>query len=369
MFDQLAHFLHYAWSFFVVLSTIVFIHEFGHYIIAKWCGVRIESFSIGFGKELFGYTDKSGTRWKLSLFPLGGYVQMFGDAGAASTPDFAAEKKMTEAEKQVSFHFKPLWKKAAVVAAGPAFNFLLTIGVLTWLIMVNGIASTAPVIGKVMPDSAAERAALRTGDRILAVNGKEVKSFNDIPRLIATNLGTPVSLNLQRDGKTSTVVLTPEMKESDDAFGNKIKRPLIGIGSQPYEKMELNLPQAMGEAVRRTYQICETTMQAIGQMVTGKRDTSELRGPLGIAKLSGQATQNDWHTVLWFIAMLSANLGLMNLFPIPMLDGGHLAYYLVEAAQGRPVAQKAQEFGFRIGMALLAMLMAYSLFNDIRSFF
>ena len=367
--DSILTSLHYVWSFFLIISVIVFIHEFGHYIIAKWCGVKIDAFSLGFGREIWGWNDKSGTRWKVSLIPMGGYVKMYGDANAASTPDRDADAQMTDAEKAVSFHHKPLWQKAAVVVAGPAFNFALTIIILTGLILTNGIASTAPVIGEVMPESPAARAGLLPDDRIIAVNGKHVESFNDIPRLIVTNLGTPVELSLKRGEEAFTLSIVPEMKEDEDGLGNQVKRPIIGIKSQPYEKMDLTFTQAVKEAVKRTYQICETTLQAVGQMIRGERDPQELKGPIGIAKLSGQATQLDVTVILWFIAMLSANLGLVNLLPVPLLDGGHLLYYLIEAVTGKPLADKAQEYGFRLGFALIAMLMVYTIFNDLRSFF
>ena len=369
MIDTLLTLLHYAASFFVILSVIVFIHEFGHYLVAKLCGVKITDFSIGFGREVFGWNDRSGTRWKVSVMPLGGYVNMFGDAGAASTPASEKTQEMNEAEKAQSFHHKPLWQKALVVAAGPAFNFILTITILTGLILTNGIASTAPVIGEVMEDSPAQAAGLQQGDRIIRVNEESVDSFNDIPRLIMTNLGTPVALDLSRNGETFSLTLTPEMRESEDALGNTFMRPLIGIRSQPYELMEMSFSEALVEGVRRTYQICETTLHAVGQMIVGDRSAEELKGPIGIAKLSGQATQMDFYTILWFIAMLSANLGLVNLFPIPLLDGGHLLYYAVEAGTGRPLAEKVQEIGFRLGFAMLACLMAFTIFNDIRTIF
>lgn len=367
--DSILNTLHYALSFFIILSVIVFIHEFGHYIVAKWCGVRISAFSIGFGKEIFGWNDKSGTRWKFSLVPLGGYVRMFGDASAASTPDKEQAEKLTAEEKAVSFHFKPLWKKAAVVVAGPVFNFLLTISILTGLILTNGIASTAPVVGEILPDTAAEAAGLQAGDRIVSINGEAVETFNDVPRQIMTNLGTPVDLTIQRNGDILSMTLTPRMTESEDALGNTITRPLIGIQSQPYELMEMSFTEAVAEAMRRTYQICEVTLHAVGQMLSGERSAEELKGPIGIAKLSGQATQTDYVTFIWFIAMLSANLGLVNLLPIPLLDGGHLLYYAIEASTGRPLAEKVQEYGFRFGFAVLACLMFFTIFNDIRTIF
>lgn len=360
---------HYAWSFFLILSVIVFIHEFGHYIVAKWCGVKIEAFSIGFGKELFGWNDRSGTRWKFSLVPMGGYVKMYGDSGAASTPDNEKAAGMTEAEKAMSFHHKPLWKKALVVAAGPAFNFMLTIGILTAMLMSYGLPSATPLVNKVMEDSAAEEADFRPGDLILSVNGTEVETFTDIARLVSINTGTPITIVLERDGEELSKTVTPRMREVEDALGNKVMLPTVGLQSQEHTVREMNILAALGEAVERTYDICAMTLTAVGQIFAGERDASELKGPVGIAKMSGQATGISFPTVLWFIAMLSANLGLVNLFPIPLLDGGHLMYYAIEAGTGRPLAEKFQEYGFRLGFALIACLMAFTIFNDIRTIF
>jgi regulator of sigma E protease len=367
--DGVLTLLHYAWSFFLILSVIVFIHEFGHYIVAKWCGVKIEAFSIGFGKELFGWNDKSGTRWKFSLVPMGGYVKMYGDSGAASTPDNEKAAEMTEAEKAMSFHHKPLWKKALVVAAGPAFNFMLTIGILTAMLMTYGLPSAAPVVNKVVEDSAAEEADFRTGDVITSIDGTKVKTFTDISRLVSINTGTPITVVLERDGEEISKTVTPRMNEVEDALGNKVMLPMIGLQSQEHTVHEMNIFAALGEAVQRTYDICTMTLTAVGQIFAGERDAAELKGPVGIAKMSGQATGISFPTVLWFIAMLSANLGLVNLFPIPLLDGGHLMYYAIEAGTGRPLAEKFQEYGFRLGFALIACLMAFTIFNDFRTIF
>ena len=358
--------LHTLWSFFVILSVIVFVHEFGHYIVAKWCGVKIDAFSIGFGKELVGWTDKSGTRWKIALLPLGGYVKMFGDSSAASTADTSAIEHMSAADRALTFHHKPLPKKAAIVAAGPIANFLLTIAVFTYFIMTTGLPSIDPVVGEVLPDSPAMSAGLKPGDRIVRINEDKVGSFNDIPYLIATNLGTPVTLLIDRGGESLTVTLTPKEVEDDDGLGNKVKRPLIGIKSAEIKMEDAGLLNAVAESTRRTYIICEVTLKAVGQMITGQRGVTDLKGPVGIAQLSGQATEKDFYTTLWLIAMISANLGLVNLFPIPLLDGGHLLYYCVEAVRGRPMAQRLQEYGFRLGFVLLAGLMLFTLFNDIR---
>lgn len=363
--ETLFHFLHALASFFIIVSVIVFSHEFGHYIVAKWCGVKITAFSLGFGKELYGWNDKSGTRWKICALPLGGYVKMYGDASAASTADVDAIEHMSEEDRRVTFHYKPLYQKAAVVVAGPLANFVLTIVIFTYFIMTIGLPSADPIVGEVMPESPAQHAGLQVGDRIVKINEDNVTSFNDIPYLIATNLGTPITLKVLRGDKELYIGLTPKEVEDDDGLGNKIKRPVIGIKSLEIKYQDVGLFNAMDEAVHRTYMICVATVKVIGQMVTGKRDVSALKGPVGIGQMAGQATGKDFHTALWLIAMLSANLGLVNLFPIPLLDGGHLAYYAAEALRGRPLAQKVQEYGFRLGFVLLITLMAFTLFNDL----
>ncbi len=364
--------LHYALSFIVILSVIVFIHEFGHYFVARLCGVRIETFSIGFGREIYGFNDQAGTRWKFSMWPLGGYVKMFGDEGAASTPDNDHIEEMSESERRVSFHCKSLWQKALIVAAGPAANFILTIGIMTFFLYTSGVSSTEPVIGEVMPDTPAAEAGLQPGDRIVQVDGQDIDAFSDIPTLIATNLGTPLELTIERNSAAQSLTITPIEHSDTDALGNEVTRPLIGIKSQQMTLQELSLPHAVWMATERTYALCELSLQFLWQMISGQREADDLKGPVGIAQMSGQVTQSGDTTaetarmILWFIAMLSANLGLVNLLPIPLLDGGHLAYYGIEALQGRPMAQKFQEFGFKLGFILIGSLMAFTLYNDLR---
>lgn len=375
MIDWLLSGAHYVLSFALVISVIVFVHEFGHFIVARWVGVKVEVFSIGFGRELIGRTDKRGTRWKLSLWPLGGYVKMFGDAGAASTADNKALKKMTAAQKKLSFHHKPLWAKAAVVAAGPIANFLLAIAVFTYFIFTVGLTSTQPVIGSVIKQSPAAVAGLRAGDRILRVDNKKINTFNDIPAAIITNLGTPVELLIERNGKQFTKTITPKEIEEKDVVGNTMKRPLIGFRSQKLTYEEVGLTQALWAATVKTYDMCITSLKVLGQMIDGDRSVDELKGPLGIAKLSGDVTKqgetvkDTLQMFLWFVALLSVNLGMVNLFPIPMLDGGHLLFYCIEAVQGRPLAEKFQDYSFRFGFLLIASLMALTLFNDVKQLF
>ncbi|MCI5049016.1 MAG: RIP metalloprotease RseP [Rickettsiales bacterium] len=375
MIDFLAQGVHYILSFVFILSIIVFIHEFGHYIIAKWCGVKVVTFSIGFGPEVYGWNDKSGTRWKVSILPFGGFVKMFGDEGAASTPDESALDKMSEEERAVSFHFKPLWQKALIVFAGPAANFILTIAIMTYFLYAIGVASTEPIVGEVIADTPAAAAGLQADDRVVTVNGNEVETFNDISNLIATNIGEPVDLAILRGEETIELSITPKMHQDVDALGNPIERPVIGIRSKQLTIQNFTFFGAIGEATARTYQLCEMSLEFMGQMITGQRSAKDLKGPIGIAQMSGQVTQTGdtigetTRMILWFIAMLSANLGLINLLPIPMLDGGHLMYYAIEGASGRPLAHKFQEYGFRLGFLLIVSLMAFTLYNDIRQIF
>lgn len=352
-------------AFVLILSVIVFIHEFGHYIVAKACGVGIQTFSIGFGRELVGFTDRSGTRWRLSLLPLGGYVRMVGDAGPASNADHEALRDLSAEERTRAFHFKPLWQKALVVLAGPVANFLLAIAIFFGFLMANGIVSTEPVVGDVLPGSAAQEAGFQAGDKILNVDGQEVSRFNDIPFAIMPNLGTPIPVRLQRGEQTLLLTVTPHVESVDDGGGHISNQGRLGIKSQIQTVADVGVLGALKESVGKIWQISAMSLRVVGQIITGHRTPSELAGPVGIAKMSGDAAQSGWQTILWFIALLSVNLGMVNLFPIPMLDGGHLVFYALEAVRGRPLPQKFVEYSFRVGTAMLAMLMAYTFMNDV----
>jgi regulator of sigma E protease len=365
--DIIADFFSTTLSFLVIISVIVFIHEFGHYLFARLCGVTVEVFSVGFGKEVFGFHDRAGTRWKFSALPLGGYVKMYGDESAASTANVEKLEKMDETERSRSFHYKSLWQKSLIVMGGPLFNFLLTIAIFTGLIFMNGVTSTEPVVGEVMPGSAAEIAGLQPGDRILLINNTEIEEFRDISVTIATNLGEPVSLRLERAGQPLERVITPQIVQVEDALGNMAEVPRIGIRSQELTVREMGLIGALGHAVERTYQLCVSTLEVLKQLVLGQRSADQLKGPIGIAHMSGQAANAGIIMTLWFMALISANLGLVNLLPIPLLDGGHLLFYAVEGASGRPMAQKVQQFGFKLGFVLLVSLMAFTIFNDLRN--
>lgn len=371
----LAALFHYAWSFTLIISIIVFIHEFGHFIVARWCGVKIEAFSIGFGRELVGYTDKRGTRWKIAAFPLGGYVKMYGDASAASTPDMDKLNAMSAAERKQSLHHQTLLAKSVIVAAGPMANFLLTIVVFTYFIYTVGIASTQPIVGEVMPNTPAASAGLIAGDRILTIDQKTMHSFNDIPEALITNLYTPITLVILRDGAERTLTITPIEFAEKDITGNMTKRPLIGIRSQQITRKDVNFPFAVWLATEKTYDLCITNLHALGQIIAGQRSTRDLTGTLGIAKLSGDITKQGETTrdilinIAYYIAIISAGVGLVNLFPLPILDGGHLVFYALEALRGRKVSEKFQEYSYRVGFALILMLMAFTLVNDAHKIF
>ena len=351
--------------FIPVITVIVSIHEFGHYAVAKLCKVKIDAFSIGFGREIFGWNDKSGTRWKFCWLPLGGYVKMFGDVNPASAPD-PKMQNLSEEEKKLTFHFKKLPQKAAIVAAGPVANFILTIAIITFFYSYYGKAIYQTQIGEVVAESAAAEAGLKEGDIILSLDGKKMNTFSDIAREISLNVGTPVEIKLLREKKEMTITATPKFTEIQDALGNTVQVGRLGIVTTEGEFEQLSLPKALVAASLETYYMGTSTLKAMGQMITGKRGLEGLGGPLRIAKYSGQASKQGFRTVLWLIALISVNLGLINLFPIPVLDGGHLLYYVIEVLQGKPLADKYQEYGFRVGLILIIALAIFATINDFR---
>ncbi|MBI1275791.1 RIP metalloprotease RseP [bacterium] len=363
--DTILHGLHYAFAFFLIISVIVFIHEFGHYYVARLCGVKIEQFSIGFGRELFGWTDKRGTRWKIAWLPMGGFVKMFGDADASSRTDKDAVAAMSEEDKAQAFPFKPLHKRAAIVAAGPAANFLLATVILWGFFAFLGHPTTPSVVSSLVKGGAAEAAGILPGDRITMVDGEPVTKFAELQRIVRIHPAEPLPLVIEREGKKIEITLTPKMQETTDALGNKVKLGMIGVAANDvvYEKMPFL--QALPEAVKEIWNMCVDTLKALKQILVGQRSVDELGGPIKIAQYSGQSMSQGWLTVLWFMAMLSVNLGLVNLFPIPVLDGGHLFFYAVEGLLRRPVPEKLQEVFFKAGFALVISLMLFTTYNDI----
>lgn len=356
--------LHYIVPFLVILTVVTFVHEMGHFLVARRNGVRVEVFSIGFGPEIVGWTDKRQTRWKISALPLGGYVNMFGDANAASA---AAEGRgeMTPEQRTVSFQHKDVGKRAAVVVAGPAANFLFAMLVFTALFYTVGLSLARPVVGQVDPGSAAARAGFQAGDRILKIGNQDIERFEQAQQIVLFSLGEPLDVQVLRGGKTISLKAVPEVIEQKDNLGHTYQFGRLGIHSSGTEYVHLDLPTALWRASQQTAFLTGATLKAVGQMIVGKRTTEELGGPLRIAEMSGEMAQGGILPTVWFLAALSLNLGLINLFPIPMLDGGYLLLYGIEAIRRRPLGPRVQHYGFRIGLTLVLSLMVFATWNDL----
>jgi len=365
----------YILPFVVVLSILVFVHEWGHYIVAKKCGVKVEKFSIGFGKEIYGWNDKSGTRWKLALLPLGGYVQMFGDNDPASaTHSDENAKPLTEAEKKVAFYTQPVFKRASIVFAGPAVNFIFAILILTFMFTLQGQPYTPPVVSKLVEGSPAERAGILPDDKIVKMDGLEIKRFEDMSKYVAVHMDKTIEIELLHyvgDNKWSDsptkVSITPEIIEQKDRFGFSGKKGRIGIIglSKGFDVLHHNLFTAFVAANVEVWEICANTLTALGQIITGTRGSEELGGILRIGAYAGDFAKEGIISLIMFMSLLSVNLGLINLLPIPLLDGGHLMFYLFEIIKGKPIGERLQEYALRAGMAFIVTIMLISTWNDL----
>lgn len=347
-------------------SLLVFIHEWGHFSVARLFGVKVETFSIGMGKELFGRTDKNGTRWKVCAFPLGGYVKFFGDATAASTPG-DVPSGMTPEEKSVCFHYKPIWQRALIAFAGPAVNLVAAVFVFAGLVYINGYRVADPVIAQVLEESAAAEAGFQVDDRVLAVDGTDVARFSDVARIVQLRPGQRLDFLVERDGREVILKATVGVRYVEDRFGNQYPQGQLGVSSYQSVVENPGLLASLGEGTRKAGEVTKTIFTTLGQMVLGVRSVKELGGPLRIADTIGEAAQISFQYFLWILAMLSLNLGIVNLLPIPVLDGGHLISYALEAIKGSPISKKAQEAGFVAGFALLLIFMVLVTLNDLQS--
>ena len=354
-------------AFVAVIGPLVFVHELGHYLVGRWFGVKAEAFSIGFGPELAAWVDKRGTRWRIGAFPLGGYVRFKGDMNAASQTD-PAWLQLPASERAESFPAKPLWQKAAIVSAGPFINFLFAILILSTFPFVYGESRTPAVAGKVQTGSAAAAAGVLPGDRIVSLNGREMTTFDDLRLYAQIRPGEPVTIVIERSGKTIEKPGRVGAVQEQDGFGNKFKVGRLGIA--PAQPIIEPVPfwRAPAVAFKQTGQIIRTMVETLGQILGGGRSVKELGGPLKIAEVSGQAATLGPESFVFFMALISINLGFINLLPIPMLDGGHLLFYGVEAIQRRPVSQRVQEWAYRSGLAVLLAMMMLVTFNDLSSF-
>jgi regulator of sigma E protease len=364
--DYSLAFLLKASAFLVMISVVVFIHEYGHYFVGKLCGVKAEEFSIGFGKELFGFQDKSGTRWKFCLIPLGGFVKFFGDKDPASNPDKAKIQKMTKAEKEMSLDYKPLWKKTLIVTAGPVANFILSIVVLTFLFSYYGKPTASREISDIVPDSPAQMAGMVPGDIVLEIDGEVIGDYTDISRIVAIHPDMPLEFVIDHKGEITTKTITPTKTKVKDAFGNEVEVGRIGVVADKLEYKNYNLADSFKLSISETYSFASTTLTAFGQMIRGERGLNDLGGPIRIATYTAQSTTIGLGAFLWLMAVISANLGLINLFPIPVLDGGHVLFYAIEAIAGAKIAERFAFYGMRAGIGFILLLLAFSTINDLR---
>ncbi|MGE4219287.1 MAG: RIP metalloprotease RseP [Alphaproteobacteria bacterium] len=364
--DFLPNFLYLDWliPFLVLLTVLVFVHELGHYAVARFNGVRVEVFSIGFGPELFGWNDRAGTRWKFSAIPLGGYVRMLGEDDLRSAepsdllhPDNAGD----------SFSAQRIGQRAAIVAAGPAANFLFAIIALAILFATVGQPYSEPVIGTVMPGSAAEEAGFQPGDRILSIDGTDIDRFEDVQQIVRTGNGAMLSMQVRREGAAEplAIAVQPKLTQIADPDGAPQQAYMLGLQRSGTPLKRHGPVAAVWAAAKETYNLSAGMLGAVGEIILGRRGTEELGGPVRIAQMSGDFAKRGIVPFVWFAVLLSINLGLINLLPIPVLDGGHLAFYAVEAVRGRPVTERTQEYSFRIGLALVIALMIFVTYKDL----
>lgn len=355
--------------FLFVLTVVVFVHEMGHYLVGRWCGIGVRAFSIGFGPELFGFNDRHGTRWKLSAIPLGGYVKFVGDMAVTSEPDPEEMERLSEDEKRVAFHTQPIWKRAATVVAGPMFNFLLTVVVFAVMFAAYGRFVSEPTVAEVRPDSPAAIAGFMPGDRFVSVDGVAVETFADVQRLVSGRAGDEIVFVMLRDGEEIELRATPALTEQTDALGNVVKIGVIGVVNNE----EMGQPrlitysplQALGEAVDETGHIIARTGQFLQRFVAGREDRCQLGGPVKIADMAGKAAQLGFVWLVQLVALLSVGIGILNLLPIPPLDGGHLVFYGIEAVMRRPVSERVMEGVYRVGLLVVLMFMAFVFWNDL----
>ncbi len=358
----------YIVPFLFVLAIVIFIHELGHFLVGRWCGVGVKAFSLGFGPELIGFTDRQGTRWKLCAIPLGGYVKFLGDANGASVPDFKTIDAMSAAERAKSFVAKPVYQRAAIVVAGPVANFLLSIVIFAVVFMIFGRVLHEPVIGGVQAGGAAERAGFQAGDRIVKINQDQITSFEGVQRIVLSSANQALTVTVQRGDQPLTLVATPEAKEITSAFG-KHRAGILGVRASDdasYVHYETFGPgQALVMGAQECWFIIDRTLSYIGGVFTGRESADQISGLPRIAQVSGEAAKMGLGALFSLAAVLSVSIGLVNLFPVPLLDGGHLMFYAIEALVGRPLSERTQEIGFRIGFALVLMLMLFATWNDI----
>lgn len=369
---DVTHFLiGYMVPFLLVLTLLVFVHEMGHYLVGRWSGIRILAFSVGFGPEIIGFTDRHQTRWKICAIPLGGYVKFYGDEDAASTSVGTNLDTLSPEERDRTFLGAKLWKRAATVAAGPIANFLLAIAIFAVLFSIYGRQIADPVVAEVKPESAAAAAGILPGDLLVAIDGTPVKTFDDVRRYVSIRPETSIVIRIERKGAFLDLPMTPRRTEIVDQFGNKVELGVIGILTNQetgnFRRISYSPIEAVGQGTVESWNIVTGTFKYISNLVTGRMKADQLGGPIRVAQASGQMATIGIDAVLHLAAVLSVSIGLLNLMPVPVLDGGHLMFYAVEAVRGKPLGPQAQDIAFRIGFAMVLMLMVFATWNDISS--
>lgn len=364
-----SNFLFYIVPFLFILTVVVFVHEYGHYKVGRWCGVDVTTFSIGFGKELFGWTDKHGTRWRFAAIPLGGYVKFAGDANAASAPDAEGMASMTEEERRRTLPGATLARRSAIVAAGPVANFIFSILVFAAIVMTFGKSVISPRVDRVTPASAAERAGLAGGDLILSIDGTAMASFDDVRRVVSINAENSLRFIVVRNGVETPVNVTPALVERKNPLGVE-RLGVIGVtaANRPEDVKQVSFGpiEAVGYGITESWFIITRTFDYLGKLITGREKADQLSGVIHIAEVSGHvASTGGILSLITLAAVLSVSIGLMNLFPIPMLDGGHLMFYAFEALRGRPLSERVQEYAFKAGIAFVLFLTVFVTWNDI----
>src|ERR1700687_3389791 len=368
-FNTLSHgLIGYIIPFLFVLTIVVFFHELGHFLVARWAGVKVFTFFFRFGPELAGFNDRHGTRWKISAVPLGGYVKFFGDDSEASTPSSEVLAGMTEEERAGSFHPKKVGPRAAIVAAGPIANFLLAIVIFTCLFTYFGKPSTTARVDQVEAGSAAAVAGFQPGDVVTTIDGKPIESFPEMQQIVAGRAGEQLTFTIKRGDATLQLHGTPQLREVPDLFGNVSRRGVLGITRQSsageVTTERGDLATALWLGVKKTWFVIDQTLSYIGNVFRGRASADQIGGPFRIAQISGQVATLGIVPLLDLAAVLSISIGLLNLFPVPLLDGGHLLFYAAEIVRGRPLSDRAQEYGFRVGLVLVLMLMVFAFYND-----
>ena len=358
--------LNWGFPFLVALTILVFFHELGHFWVARLAKVRVEVFSVGFGAELFGWNDKAGTRWKIGVIPLGGYVKMFGQSDLPGDED-EDQPPLTDKEKAVSFQHKTLAQRTAIVAAGPIANFLLSVVLIACLMATFGAARPFAGVGEIMPGSAAAEAGFKAGDRIVSIDGEAVEWFSDLVRIVSVQPEMPLKIKVRRGDDEFDLTATPKRHQQLGAEGKTVEIGLLGVRYDPqqmhYERQ--NPLMAVWLGIQQTASLTEKTLSFLGQVISGRQGTEGIGGPRRIVQYAGITFQSGIENYILFLAVLSINLGLINLFPIPILDGGHLLFFAVEAIRGRPLGPQAQEYGFRFGLILVLILMVFVTWNDL----